>query len=302
MRGAMSARPMNALTKRLAAGDVVILDGATGTELQRRGVPMHEEAWSAAALQTHPGDVRAVHEDYIRAGSDVIVTNTFGTNRALLERAGLADRMAELNLTAVQLARQARENAAGNGRVAIAGSINIWHRPTNERVTRADVAEQSALLAEGGVDLIALEMMESIGEAALAIEEASATGLPVWIGLSVKRSDDGDIVLLRDAEPVADAIDAWRSLGAAAYLVMHSLPDVTGPALALIRESWSGPLGAYAHMGEFTMPDWRWVNVLDPDAYAAHADEWVALGAQIVGGCCGLGPEYVSVLAERFAS
>ena len=65
---------LDALRRRLAAGGVVLLDGATGTELQRRGVPMHERAWSAAAVFTHPGTVREVHEDYVRAGSDVIVT------------------------------------------------------------------------------------------------------------------------------------------------------------------------------------------------------------------------------------
>ena len=81
---------MEWLAQRFDAGEIVILDGATGTELQRRGVPMHEEAWSAGALRSHPGDVQAVHEDYIRAGADVIFTNTFGTNRALLARAGLA--------------------------------------------------------------------------------------------------------------------------------------------------------------------------------------------------------------------
>ena len=150
---------MNSLAERFEAGEVLILDGATGTELQRRGVPMHEQAWSAAALLTHAGEVQAVHEDYIRAGADVIVTNTFGTNRALLERAGLGGRMAELNLTAVRLARQARDRAAGQRPVAIAGSINIWHAPTDERATRADLAEQSALLAEGG----ALVLFLSVG-------------------------------------------------------------------------------------------------------------------------------------------
>ena len=180
-------------------------------------------------------------------------------------------------------------------------SFRVTLAPTEERATRADVAEQCALLAEGGADLIALEMMESIDEAALAIEEAGATGLPVWVGVSVQRREDGEIVLLRDAESLAAAIDAWRPLGAAAYMVMHSLPQTTGPALQILRERWSGPIGAYAHMGEFTMPDWRWVNLCSPAEYAAHAEEWVTIGAQAIGGCCGLGPEYISMLTARIA-
>ena len=75
---------MTTMQQRLASGEILILDGATGTELQRRGVPMHDEAWSAAAIVTHPDTVRAVHEDYIRAGAQVIITNTFSTGRLLL--------------------------------------------------------------------------------------------------------------------------------------------------------------------------------------------------------------------------
>jgi len=291
---------LEAIDRRLAAGGVVLLDGATGTELQRRGVPMHEKAWSAAALSTHPRVVREVHEDYVRAGADVIVANTFGTNRTLLERAGLGDRVRDLNLAAVRLAREARDAAAGGRPVAVAGSINIWDAPEDEAACRADLAEQAGLLAEAGADLIALEMMVATGETVLALEAARATGLPVWVGASVKRAPDGRIVLLRDASPLADAVDAWAPLGPAAVLVMHSVPEVTGPALRDLRARWSGPAGAYAHMGEFTMPNWRWTGMLSPGEYAEEAARWVALGAGIVGGCCGLGPEYIGALAGRF--
>ncbi len=292
---------MEFLEQRIATGGTVILDGATGTELQRRGVPMHEEAWSAAALLTHPTVVRAVHEDYIHAGARVITANTFGTSRALLERAGLADRTRELNRTAVALARSARERVACDESVAIAGSIHIWHRPDDDRTLRADLDEQSALLAESGVDLIVLEMMTALDETALAIEASRATGLPVWVGLSVRHAENGEVVLLRDAEPLAAAMEAWVSLGAAAFLVMHSLPDVTRPALDILRGRWTGPCGAYAHMGTFTMPDWHWVNMLTPEEYAEHAATWVERGARLIGGCCGLGPEYIDVLARRLA-
>ena len=99
------------LQARIGRGEVIILDGATGTELQSRGVPMHGFAWSAAALDTHPETVRAVHEDYVRAGADVIITNTFATARHVLEPAGLGERVRALNQRAVALAQEARENA-----------------------------------------------------------------------------------------------------------------------------------------------------------------------------------------------
>ena len=103
---------MSDLQQRLEGGEVVILDGATGTELESRGVPMDDAAWDAAALLTHPDTVREVHEDYIRAGADVIITNTFATARHVLEPAGMGEQFRELNTRAVALAREARENAA----------------------------------------------------------------------------------------------------------------------------------------------------------------------------------------------
>ncbi len=293
---------MSAPAARLAAGGVVILDGATGTELQRRGVPMHEVAWSATALATHPSIVREVHADYIRAGADVIVANSFAANRALLEQAGLGDRVREFNLAAARLAREARAEAAGARAVAIAGSINLWDRPAGPEAAGAVVAEQADLLAEGGVDLIALELMESVEETAAALEAARGTGLPVWVGVSVRRAPDGAPVLLRDGETLDAAVAAWLPLGPAALLVMHSLPDDVAPALDVLGARWKGPLGAYAHMGAFARPHWRWVDVLPPSDYADRAEEWVEQGASIVGACCGSGPDTIAALAERFGN
>src|SRR5215210_8849091 len=113
------------LERRMGEGEVVVLDGATGTELEKRGVPMDDAAWCAVALVTHPETVREVHEDYIRAGADVIITNTFPTARHVLEPAGMGERFRELNALAVELAKEARENAA-DGAVFIAGSISTF--------------------------------------------------------------------------------------------------------------------------------------------------------------------------------
>ena len=122
------------LEQRLAGGDVVILDGATGTELERRGVPMDGQAWSATANLTHPDVVRSVHEDYIRAGADVIITNTFATARSLLDAAGLGERVVEVNRRAVELAREARDQAAGT--CGWRGRCRRWRRAPSRRAGR----------------------------------------------------------------------------------------------------------------------------------------------------------------------
>src|SRR5215210_9280245 len=155
---------MSALQQRLDGGETVLLDGAMGTELERHGVPMDAVAWCAAALVTHPGTVREVHEDYIRAGAEVVITNTFPTSRHVLEPAGLGERFRELNELAVRLAKQARESAAERP-VYLAGSISTFSaRHDNalqppEAEARANYREQAEVLAEAGVDLIVLEML-----------------------------------------------------------------------------------------------------------------------------------------------
>ena len=290
---------MRGVAERLRAGEFVLLDGATGTELQRRGVPMHGVAWSAAANFTHPGVVRAVHEDYVRAGADVIVANSFAAERPVLVKAGLGDRFRECNLEAMRLAREARDAAAGGRPVAVAGSISIWDPPRGASAARAAVAEQAAILAEGGADLLALEMMIATDEASAALEGARRAGLPVWLGLSVRLEKDGQVRLLREGEPLEAALASLVPLRPDAILIMHSLPEATGPALRILRAAWDGPAGAYAHMGEFKMPDWKWTGVRPPAEYAEEAAGWAALGARILGGCCGLGPEYVEALGRR---
>src|SRR5262245_11733708 len=243
------------LQARLDQGKVIILDGATGTELQHRGVPMHGFAWSAAALDSHPETVRAVHEDYIRAGADVIITNSFSTARHVLEPAGLGDRVQALNQRAVTLAQAARENAASGRPVAIAGSISSFRAgDTPAEQLEANYREQAELLAEAGVDLIALEMMYNLDLAALAIRAALATGLPTWVGFSCDKAEDGTLQLL-DGSPLAAGLRqsltslAHLPVSGAAVTVMHTLTEDIAPALEIVRQHWSGPIGVYAHSG-----------------------------------------------------
>ena len=102
---------MTVWQEKLDAGEIVILDGAIGSELEKRGVVMDDDAWCGRAMLSDPDVVRTLHDDYIAAGADVITTNTFGTNRFALEPAGLNDRFDEINQLAVDLARQARPTA-----------------------------------------------------------------------------------------------------------------------------------------------------------------------------------------------
>ncbi|MDQ4106916.1 MAG: homocysteine S-methyltransferase family protein [Actinomycetota bacterium] len=294
---------MTPLEQKIEGGEVILLDGATGTDLEKRGVPMDDAAWCAAALATHPDVVRNVHEDYIRAGAEVIITNTFPAARHVLEEAGLGERFRELNARAVGLAREARENAAEE-EVYIAGSISTFparhdhsYDPDEHRA-RANYREQAEVLADSGVDLLALEMMRDLEQTAYAVEAAVETGLPVWVGFSCRRIDEGTVVLWDGRDTLAEALEEIPARGVTLISVMHTLVEDAIPALREVRERWDGPVGAYPHSGKFVMPNWQFTDMISPEDFAQEARRWVELDARVIGGCCGIGPEHIRELKE----
>jgi homocysteine S-methyltransferase len=293
---------------RLAGGDVVIIDGGTGTQLQAEGVPMDDEAWSGRANLDQGEVVQRVHEAYIRAGADVIIANTFAASRAALEPAGLGDRVADANRNAVVAALRAREAAADGRAIAVAGSMSSFcpvamhGRDEADRFpSLADFREQAGLLAEAGVDLIALELMESPSYGRNALQAAAETGLPVWLGFSAVRLDDGTLGAdpeLGEGDSFAELVSMLADPALAAITVMHAKPDVVLEAIDIVRAQFAGPIGVYAESGDWAAPEWVF-DGLAPDEYLQEAIAWADRGAQLIGGCCGIGPDHIRVLADR---
>jgi S-methylmethionine-dependent homocysteine/selenocysteine methylase len=286
----------------LDRGEVLLIDGGMGTELQRRGVPMDKVAWSGAAVFTSPDVVRETHEDYIRAGSWVITTNTFGSTRQLLEPAGYGDQVEAVHRDAVKLARQARENV-GEQSVAIAGSIST-EPPSFDRDAFLSpekeleaYREAAGLLAESGVDLIALEMINETAHASRAMQSALETKLPVWLGVGCKKREDGKIVSFDHSDlEFATVLDALIPLGPTVVNIMHSEIRAVPEAIKPLRERWSGPIGVYPESGHFTQPHWNFVDVISPEDLVTEALGWVSAGARLLGGCCGTSPEHIQAL------
>ena len=282
---------------------IVIIDGGMGTELQRRGVVMDNTAWCGAAVLTDPGLVRETHEDYIRAGASVIITNTFGSTRQMLEPAGFGDKVAQVHRDAVELARQARDNVS-HSPVAIAGSISTeppgfdrdaFLSPEKEL---AAYREAAGLLAEAGVDLIALEMLVDVTHAARAFEAALETGLPVWLGLGCKKTDDGRIVSFDVGDiDFIEMLDALIPMQPSLINIMHSPIEAIPDAIRLVQDRWQGPLGVYPESGYFTKPHWNFVDVIAPEDLVDEASGWVNAGVRLLGGCCGTGPQHIEALA-----
>ena len=304
---------VDVLPGRLAAGEVVIVDGGMGTQLQAEGVPMDGATWCARANLEQPGVVRRVHEAYIRAGAQVIIANTFAASRAVLEPAGLGGRVAEANVNAVGAALAAREDAA-DGPVAVAGSMSsfcpaVMHTgaaglPGDQHFPGlAEFREQARLLAGAGADLIALEMIGARGYGRAALQAAAETGLPVWLGITAVRRADGTLGTppeLGDGDGFEDLLAALASPAPAAVTVMHSDPEVIPAAIEIIRRRFTGPIGAYAEIGSWTPPNWVFGD-LTPGEYLQHARTWAQGGAQLIGGCCGIGPEHIGAIRDHLA-
>ncbi len=290
----MAVDPMN-WRRKLKRDEVVLLDGGTGSELRRRGVPISDVAWSGPAVLTHPAVVRDIHAAYVDAGAEVIIANTFATSRFLLKAAGFGEAFETANRRAVKLAQEAAQ--LGNARVAVAGSLSnlppamdIRRYPPAEEEAD-DLRSQAALLAHAGVDLIALEMLQDTHHAARALAAALATGLPVWLGVSA-RLVDGELRCFDFPERrFAEVLDALVAMRPDVVNIMHTELAAVAPAIDAVRERFDGPVGVYPE----TDPRERATPAV-LDRFVACAEAWRRQGARLFGGCCGTTPKHIAAL------
>ncbi len=304
------------LKARLDGGEVVVLDGATGTELQRRGAVMDPAAWCGPATLRHDRLLEAIHADYLAAGAEVITANTFAASRLMLKGAGLADRSEEIAERAVAAALRARDAAAVGSDAVVAGSLSHMvplppgsaapdpaALPSEDEMAAAFGALAMALKS-AGCELILLEMMYHPVRARLARDAALATGLPVWFGASARRGAAGTVVsFLQHEDLPLEAIAALiPSTGVDMAGVMHTEAGLITEALAVLARQCPQARMAYPESGYFEMPDWRFVDVLPPERFEAFCRGWIEGGVRVIGGCCGLGVDHVRAAARARAA
>jgi S-methylmethionine-dependent homocysteine/selenocysteine methylase len=297
--------PGAALRERLRAGPPLLLDGALGTELERRGARSELPLWSTHALLSDPALVERIHADYVAAGAEILTANTFRTQRRVLARAGIGERARELCALAVELARRAAPEA--DRRVFVAGSA-----PTLEDCYRPDLvpgeaelvrehAEHAEHLARAGADAILIETIQTIREAVAAARAASGAGLPFLVSFvcEAPAARAGEVratpASLLGGEALADAIAAVADLGPLAVLVNCIPPSAVTACLPALRGSGLR-FGVYANLGTpggLTPPEHY-----GPEAFAEQAALWLDAGACIVGGCCGTAPEHIRAIAR----
>ncbi len=278
----------------------LLLDGGMGQELRARGLNP-DATLSSIALLEAPAAVCDVHRAFIAAGADVITTWNYKLTPQRFASSGLDGRFGEITRLAVELANEARGSQAG---VRVAGSLpplRASYEPNAQ--DPASMEEEYAEIAghlAPGVDLFICETLSSAGEAAAAARAAARHGKPVWVSWTLRDEGDG---LLRSGETLDAALDALDGIPVDALLFNCCDAAAITEAIPLLRAATERPIGAYANAFTPIAKDWtrqstslRDLRDLGPDDYAELAAQWRAAGAQIVGGCCGIGPAHIARL------
>ena len=281
----------------------VLLDGGMGQELRARGLNPDAKVAGLALLES-PAEVRDVHREFIAAGAEVVTTWNYAVTPQRLAPSGLRNRLAEMTRTAVELASEAR---AGKTGVRVAGSLpplRASYEPNEQ--DPICMTEEYAEIADNlapGVDLFICETMSSTGEAVAAASAAAAHDKPVWVSWTLRDEGDGR---LRSGETVDAALTALSGIPVEAVLFNCCDARAITEAIPRLRDMTELPIGAYANAFVPIAKDWkrndsrlRDLRDLTPEDYARLVAQWRASGAQIVGGCCGIGPAHIARLREE---
>ena len=287
---------MNSLIAELLARGPVVTDGAWGTELQARGLALgeHPDAWNLS----HPDRVLEVANAYVAAGSQIILTNTFGANRLRLAENGLADKTADINRAGVEISR-----AVATGRARVFASIG----PSGKLLMSGDIgaeelrvafAEQARALANAGADALVIETMADLEEAKLAVTGASTTGLPIVACMVFDSGKNKDRTMMGNTPEQAaaalmaagaDVIGANCGQGIKGFVVICQR----------LRASTDRPIWLKPNAGLPKLVDGRAKYNVTPDAFARFVPELIKLGASFVGGCCGTRPDFIRTIKQR---
>ena len=287
------------------SGDLIVLDGGLGGELIRRGWPSGG-LWSAKALVEQPEIIRNVHDDYINAGARVIITNTYSTIPSYLDKSGMGDSYLELTEKAGRIARAAADESEFEVKVAASiPPLSESYRPDlvpEDNVARPIYEAMADCLAPFA-DVYLCETMSSIQESKNAVTAIRSVNqvIPIWVAWTL---NDEPGAGLRSGESISEAVAALSEDGIEAFLFNCTDPKAISHGIKELSTLTDEAYGAYPN--KFYVPDgWTLDNEiatepreLTPEDFRSFADRWRQDGASIIGGCCGLGPEYIAALAS----
>lgn len=294
--------------------DLWVLDGGMGRELARRGAPFRQPEWSALALMEAPETVREVHQAYVASGARVITTNSYALVPFHIGDERFAADGERLAALAGQLARDVADGQAGA--VQVAGSLPPLFGSYRADLFEADrVSELATPLIRGlspHVNIWLAETMSLIAEPLALKALLPGDGKPFWVSFTLEDEAPGSEPTLRSGERVTDAVTALASAGVSAILFNCCQPEVIVGALKVASARLQAlgrtdiRLGAYANAFPPQPKEATANDGLDeiradlgPQDYLGWAERWRAVGANLIGGCCGIGPEHIHALSSR---
>jgi len=285
-----------------------IMDGGVGQELVKRKGGAPGPLWSAMAALEDPELLTDLHRDFLEAGGRLVTLNTYSGTRQRLRRHGVEDIFAKLHRASMECALRARDTARCDHRADVKIAICLpplmasYHPETHPSADEAlESYGEIISLHEENADLALAETMSSLAEGRDVVAASAGHKIPLWLSFTL---DDQDAALLRSGEKLSDAVTLRGH--AEAILLNCSVPEVITEGLKELTGT-SLPMGAYANgfTSVAALEPGKTVAVLEarknlgPEAYADFADQWVAMGASIIGGCCEIGPEHIAELARR---
>jgi 5-methyltetrahydrofolate--homocysteine methyltransferase len=288
---------MNKFIERLNAGEVFVADGATGTNLQKMGLKAGIVPEDLVIDQ--PEVLLQLEGAFVNAGSDIILTCTFGGTRLRMKESKYADRVVEVNIRAAELARKAasaREGVLVAGSIGPTGLLMKPYGPLGPDEAFATFSEQAKALAEGGVDFLIIETMFAFEEATAAFEGArSVTDLPIVVSFSYDRG----VRTMMGVKPV-DVMKRYKEMGAVAVgancgTTLENMEKIIADYAATAP---GFPIWAKPNAGLPRMDGDKAVYDVTPEQMGETAVRNIAAGARIVGGCCGTSPEHVAGIAK----
>ncbi len=290
---------------RLQQQTPILMDGAMGTEILRRGVSTTLPLWSAEALLTHAETVQRIHEDYVRAGAEILITNTFRTTDWVFAKRDLAAKVRECTLLACQLAHQAIEQVKPAYTVYVAGSMAPLEdcyspelTPTEENLMLQH-DRYAHNLKDGGVDFLLLETMITVRETLAAVQAAVKYQVPFAVSFCVDAHGN-----LLGGETLAQAVAAVERYEPLFVGVNCVSPEVATTTVRMLRGIAREPISVYAQGDGMPSDEQGWEFVEDEriEQYVEHARQWIRDGAHLIGGCCGTSPTTIERLQQMLTT
>ncbi len=286
---------MHETIEQLTSAGPVVTDGAWGTQMQQRGLAVGAcpDAWNLE----QPEKVEQVARAYVDAGSQVILTNTFGANRFVLQRHQLDDKVAEINRAGVEISRRAAGDRAKVFASMGPSGVMLMMGQVSEDELQAAFADQARAMAEGGADAIVIETMADPAEAKLAVAAARETGLPVVACTVFDSGPNNDRTMMgTTAEQAAEQLTAAGAdvIGANCGQGISGFVEIC----RRLKSATDRPIWVKANAGLPELVDGQTVYAQTPEKFAEYVPALVEAGAAFIGGCCGTGPGFIAAVRE----